>query len=92
MKIILLLICICIFTSCSVYTTNSGVDYSYQSAPIIQPVVYTPVPVVRNNFWYRPIYPSFWYGSAYRVYRPAVRVNINPPRRHWNGPRGGRRR
>ena len=85
MKILITLLFLLIFTSCTIITPNTGLGVSVQ--PVVAPTlgnVYYPTPVYYPNYWPRRHFNN-------NFYRPTVRVNINPPRRYWNGPRGGRR-
>jgi hypothetical protein len=86
MKNILIIFLLILLNSCTIVSPNTGLGVAVQPIPVTTSVVYLPNSFIHRNYWWvhnRHNYNNF--------YRPTVRINLNPPRRHWNGPRGGRR-
>jgi len=75
-------------SSCTIISPNTGVGVAVQPVvPVTTAYVYQPYNLSYRNYWWG--YNRYYQNN---LLRPTVRININPPVRHFNGPRGGRRR
>lgn len=80
MKNILIIFLLILLNSCTIVSPNTGLGVSVQPVvPVTTAYVYQPYNLSYRNYWwgYNRNFNNF--------YRPTVRVNINPPRRHHHG-------
>ena len=86
MKNILIIFLLILLNACTIVSPYTNTGVIVQPLPLTTSVVYLPNSSAYHNYWWihnRHNYDNF--------YRPTVRINLIPPRRHHNGPRGGRR-
>lgn len=86
MKSILIIFLLILLNSCTIVSPYTGTGVSVQPLPVTTSVVYLPNSLAYRNYW--------WVNNRYNYnnfYRPTVRINLNTPRKHHHGPRGGRR-